>query len=442
MAEDRNTIIEAARKAGIVGAGGAGFPTHIKLQVKVNALIINGAECEPLLANDKAQIVHNTSDLLRGIELAVKATGAKRAVIAIKNKYKDVISHLRKRSGSVTLEIFELEDYYPAGDEQEIVHEITGYTVPEAGLPLDVGIVVQNVETLINLGRAIGGEPVITRTLTVVGEVAHPGVVNVPIGMSAKEIIESCGGLTCDNPVLYIGGPMMGVVQDSLDQPVTKTSSGLFILPADNFLITKRSISLRHILRQAQAACTSCMQCTEACPRNLLGHQIRPHKIMNAVTLGLTEQSDVFMEAYLCMFCGMCEYACPMWLSPKRVYEEVRASLQAKGMQFERSVKSYQDDPMRKYRRVPSDRLIRRYELKKYAVELSSEIQQLDSWKVRIPMSQHLGAPASPIVAEGDYVQKGQLIGEIPENKLGARVHASIEGRITYAGTDAIVIER
>ena len=442
MNYDKHSIVEAVMKAGVVGAGGAGFPTHIKLQAEVETIVANGAECEPLLSNDKSLMICQTQDFFKGLELAAAATGAKRKVIATKGKGREVISHLKSRGGSQSAEIFELEDYYPAGDEQEIVHEVTGETVPEAGLPLEVGTVVQNTETLVNIARDIEGTPVINKTLTVVGEVANPGVVEAPIGMSAKEIIEACGGRTCDHPVLYTGGPMMGNVQESLDIPITKTSSGLFILAQDNFLIQKRSMPMRHILRQAQAACTDCMQCTEVCPRYLLGHKIRPHKIMNAVTLGLSYDSDVFAEAFLCMFCGMCEYACPMWLSPKRVYAEVRAALQERDLKYPRTEKNYEDHPMRQQRRVPSERLVRRYELAKYNQKLPLEIKTLETWMVSIPLQQHMGAPAVAVVTEGDYVAKGQVLGEIAEGKLGARIHASIEGRVTYSGADRVVVER
>ncbi|TKJ36922.1 electron transport complex protein RnfC [candidate division LCP-89 bacterium B3_LCP] len=441
MNSNRN-IAETARQAGIVGAGGAGFPTHVKLQANVEAVIVNGAECEPLLANDKALMTNRTQDLLHGLELAVKATGAQRSIIAVKAKNKDVINHLRSRTGSQAVEIFELSDYYPAGDEQEIVRDALGRTVPEAGLPLEVGALVQNVETLVNLAKADEGEVVTKRVLTVVGEVGKPAVVEAPIGMSAGEVIEQCGGITCDDPILYIGGPMMGEVTPSLDQPITKTLSGLFILPKDNFLIQKRSISMRHILRQAQAACTTCMQCTEACPRYLLGHRIHPHKIMGAVSLGLTDQSDTFLESFLCMFCGMCEYACPMWLSPKRVYAEVRAELSKKGSKYPRRERDYRDHPMREARRIPVSRLIRRYGLTKYDRKLPVEIKPLETQKVHIPLRQHLGIPASPIVSEGEYVKAGQLLGEIPDEKLGARIHASIEGRVIQVGPEEVIIER
>ncbi len=308
--------------------------------------------------------------------------------------------------------------------------------------PPDVGVLVQNVETLVNLARAARGEPVTRRVLTVVGEVARPGVVEAPLGMAARDVIAACGGLTCDDPVLYVGGPMMGEVRDSLETPVTKTTSGFFILPADNFLLQKRSLPMRHILRQAQSACTNCMQCTEACPRNLLGHKLRPHKIMNAVTLGLSYQSDVVLESFLCMFCGMCEFACPMWLSPRRVYIEIRAGLLSQGVSYPRQDKDYQDHPMRSVRRTSPDRLLRRYELGKYVRNNPDlTITPVEARRVTIPTRHGTGSPAIPIVQEGDRIEAGQVIGEIPEGKLGARIHASISGRVTYSGPDAVTIE-
>ncbi len=441
MENERENIIAAVREAGVVGAGGAGFPTHVKLQARVDTLIANGAECEPLLENDKTLMLNAAGFLSEGIRLAAEAVGAERRVIAVKAKYGDLIRHLETSLGGGGIEVFRLSNYYPSGDEQEIVREVTGKTVPEAGLPLDVGSLVQNVETLINVAKAVAGKPVIRRVLTVTGEVARPGVVEVPVGVSAREVIEFCGGLTCADPVLYVGGPMMGEVQPSLDIPITKTSAALFILPADNFLIQKRSIPIRHIIRQAQAACTDCMQCTEVCPRYLLGHKIRPHKIMNAVTLGLSYQSDVFLEAYLCMFCGVCEYACPMWLSPRRIYAEVRAELQKRGVSFPRTAGTYADHPMRRFRRVTPERLIHRYGLAKYDAALSREIRSLSANRVTIRTRQHLGKPAQVVIGEGDYVQEGQLIGEIPEGQLGARIHASIEGRVTCVDAEKVIIE-
>ncbi len=447
MPDTSKQIIEAVREAGVVGAGGAGFPTHVKLAgVNIDTVIANGAECEPLLANDQAVMIHHTEDLLKGLELAAKAVGARRRVIAAKEKRSEVIKHLRSRARSQAAEIFLLANYYPAGDEQEILHEVTGRTVPEAGIPPEVGVLIQNVETLVNIARAYDGVPVTRRTLTVAGDVAQPGVVEAPVGMAARDVIAACGGTTCDHPVLYVGGPMMGEVKDSFDEPVTKTTSGIFVLPADNFLLLKRSIPMRHILRQAQAACTNCMQCTEVCPRYLLGHKLRPHKIMNAVTLGLSYQSDVILESFLCMFCGMCEYACPLWLSPRRVYFEVRAALLQKGIRYPREAKTYEDHPLRKYRRTPPERIIRRYELAAYDHKIKPTITKLQTNRVRIPTRQGTGSPAVPIVREGDRVREGQRIGEIPANEggdgwvLGARIHASIAGKVVYVGPDAVEI--
>ncbi len=443
MENPQSDLARAAQEAGVIGAGGAGFPTHVKLQAThIDTVIANGAECEPLLANDQAVMTHRLDELLEGLDLVARALQAKRRVIAVKEKRGEIPSHLRSRSGAQAAEIFPLKNYYPAGDEQELVHEITGRTVAEGGIPPEVEVLIQNIETLVNLARAAQGKPVTRRVLTVAGEVAHPGVVDAPIGMMAKEIIEACGGLTCERPVLYVGGPMMGEVKETLDVSVTKTTSGFFALPWDNFLLQKRSIPMRHILRQAQSACTNCMQCTEVCPRFLLGHKLRPHKIMNAVTLGLSYQSDVIMESFLCMFCGMCEYACPLWLSPRRIYFEIRAGLMSRGMKFERTEKEYVTNPMRPFRRTSPERIMRRYELSQfYQKKPDLSIKRLESSRVSIPTRHGSGSPAEPIVKQGERVVEGQLIGEIPAGKLGARIHASISGRVVYVGPDEIRIE-
>lgn len=163
---------------------------------------------------------------------------------------------------------------------------------------------------------------------------------------------------------------------------------------------------------------------------------------MNCVTLGLSYQSDVILESFLCMFCGMCEYACPMWLSPKRVYLEIRAGLISRGIKYPRVEKEYQDHPMRKYRRTAPDRIMRRYELSDYYLKQPDlTIRKVETNCVRLPTQQGTGAPAIPVVKAGDPVKEGQLIGEIPEGKLGARMHASIPGKVTYAGAEAVEIQ-
>ncbi|MBC8205149.1 SLBB domain-containing protein [bacterium] len=428
---------EKVKAAGVVGAGGAGFPTHVKLQTAVDIVIANGAECEPLLGSDRAVMVKYPDKILQGLQLLAESTGARRKIIAVKKKYSEAIKVFQSCNSGCEFAL--LPDYYPAGDEVEIIKFALGEIVPERGLPLDVGAVVDNVETLMNIASAVEGIPVTRRYVTVCGEVKNPSVISVPIGASVKDTLDRCGGITIDDPVVYLGGPMMGTISGT-DAPVTKTTTGIFILPDDHFLIQTRSITYKHIIRQAQAACTSCRLCTDACPRYLLGHDIEPHKIMRTISLKMNERTDEMMSAYLCCFCGVCEYACPMRLSPRRVYEKTLEYLMSESVEFNKKNSPPSEHPMRQYRRIPGARLMTRMGLDKYNKKLRFDDSEWTPQEVKIPLKQHIGFPAEPVVSISSKVLKGELLGEIPAGKLSARIHSSIDGTVTEVNTEYVKV--
>lgn len=429
---------EIVKNAGVIGAGGAGFPTHIKMLANVDMVIANGAECEPILSHDRAGMVSQPERILRGLDILAQAAGAKRKIFAVKKKYSDAIEALKPHLGKT--ELLLLPDYYPAGDEAEIVKLATGKTIPENGLPLNVGAVVDNTETLANIAAAVDEKRAVTeRNLTVCGEVKKPGVYKVPVGMKIADLLKHCGGTTCENPVIYTGGPMMGGVT-AMDRPVTKTTTGIFVLPEEHYLIQKRSISMPHIVRQAQSACTDCRMCTDVCPRYLLGHDIEPHKIMRTVNLGIEGNTREMLSAHLCCFCGACEYACPMMLSPRRVYEKTLGLLREKNVVYPKPVKELIDHTMREFRRIPSHRLTGRMGLNKYDIKMPVYKEEIRVSEVTIPLKQHIGIPAEAVVKVGTRVLKGEVIGEIPAGKVGARVHASMDGVVKEVNRGAVVI--
>ena len=178
------------------------------------------------------------------------------------------------------LDVFELGDFYPAGDEQVVVYEVMGRVVPEGGIPLMVGAVVSNVESLANIAAAVEGRPVTERWLTVCGEVARPMVTRVPIGVSLAEVIEAAGGTTLSDYQVVVGGPMMGAVAADLAAPVTKTTSGIIVLPVGHNVVSGKVRDLDQVTKIARVACCQCSRCTDLCPRRLLGHGLEPHKIM------------------------------------------------------------------------------------------------------------------------------------------------------------------
>lgn len=430
-------IIDRAREAGVIGAGGAGFPTHVKLQARAEVLIANGAECEPLLEKDQHLVRRDGALLMKGLAAAAQATGAGRVVVATKAKYSETLEVLEGLTKGTGFELFRLKDFYPAGDEQVLVQEVLGRAVPPGGIPLDVGAVVSNVETLINLGAALEGNPVISKTLTITGAVARPATVRVPVGISAAEVIDFAGPKVSDYVVID-GGPVMGSVVPP-EAPVTRKTGGLIVLPKDHPLALRNARPLDAILRQARSSCEQCQLCSEACPRRLLGHPLYPHLVMRAAGYA-SPDTKALLQTLICCGCRICDYVCPVGLSPSRVNWTFRAKLLAGGVRYPKS-SSPTPHPMRTFRQVPSSRIRGWLGVEAFYGHTPWVDHQWRPKRVTISLAQATGAPAKPVVAAGQTVSAGDLIGEIPESKLGARVHASISGVVREVTQSAVIIE-
>ena len=238
---DRSQIIEKIRKAGVIGAGGAGFPTYTKVDSKVECIIANGAECEPLLQKDRETMARDREEMLRGLQIMQELTGATRVSIAVKRKNEDVARQMEAVATKLGFEIFVYEDVYPAGDEYVLVYEITGKRIPPGGIPLHVGCLVDNVETIVNVARAVEGTPVTEKYVTVCGAVQNPLTTRVPVGISMAECVELAGGPTVDNPAALTGGIMMGGTTTDLSIPVSKKIGGIIVLPEDHYLFRRKS---------------------------------------------------------------------------------------------------------------------------------------------------------------------------------------------------------
>ncbi len=203
-------IVDAIRAAGVVGAGGAGLPTHVKADAAAQTVLVNGASCEPLLMSDPYLMETQVDTLVRGLEAMMDCTGAGRGIICLKGKHAHAMQSVREgvaRLGKGRIEAFELGDFYPAGDEQVMVYEVLGGIVPERGIPLQIGAVVSNVESLCNVAHALDGKPVTHRYLTVGCEVRKPMVVRVPVGTRVAEVLQFAGGPTIDEYRVVDGGP-------------------------------------------------------------------------------------------------------------------------------------------------------------------------------------------------------------------------------------------
>lgn len=437
------SIAEIVKNAGVVGAGGAGFPTYVKLEAKADTYIVNGAECEPLLRVDQQLILEYPERVIKGLLISMKATGAKKGIIALKRKYKKAVNVIKKNiETEEKVDLFLLDDFYPAGDEHVLIYEILNKKVPEGGIPIQIGVVVNNVGTMINVANAFDGKNVISRTVTVTGLVKKPQTIKVPIGTTIQNLIDLAGGVKEEPFKVIAGGPMMGRVVHDLHEPITKTSSGIIVLPEDHYLVNMKTQRISTKVIITKAACIRCQICTDVCPRYLLGHNLFPDKVMRAVAYGNKESHAHLTSAFLCVNCGVCTYyGCPMGLDPDKMNREVRAQLITEGMKNPHKRSSFDIHSDRKYRKIPVKRLIARLNLDQYnhRALITKDVPKIT--KVRIPLKQHIGVPSLPVVSEGDIVKEGDLIAKIPEGSLGSNIHASISGKIVEI-TNNIVIEK
>lgn len=438
---DAQTIRERVRAAGVVGAGGAGFPTHVKLQAQVDTFLVNAAECEPMLKVDQQLMAVQAERLIRGVQYAMTATGASAGIIALKEKYQGAINALTPLlPAGIRLHI--LPDVYPAGDEVLTIWMATGRRVPPAALPVSVGVVVNNVQTVLNIARAVEQQyPVTRRTLTVNGAVASPITLTVPIGMSLRDVLALAGGATVDDPGFINGGPMMGGLITSLDTPVRKTTGGLLVLPKSHALIQRRMQDERTVLSVAKTVCEQCRLCTDLCPRHLIGHELSPHLLVRAVNYQQAATPQLLLTALTCSECNVCEsVACPVGISPMRINRMLKRELRALNHRYEGPLNP--EDEMAKYRLIPVKRLITKLGLSDWYHDAPLAETDYSTDKTTLLLRQHIGASAIPCVEQGEHVVRGQCVADVPSGALGAPVHASIDGIVSEITEQSITVIR
>lgn len=439
---DMNTFSALMREAGVVGAGGAGFPSYAKLNPAADTLILNCAECEPLLKLHRQVLARYANEIVMTLEAIADAIGASRVIIALKPAYEEAVSAVRAcLSQYKKTEIGYLPEIYPAGDEVVTIYETTGRVVNPGALPITVGCIVYNVETIYNVYRAWReGAPVTHKFVTVAGEVKRPGTFKAPLGMTYGELLELAGGATCTDPVLIAGGPMTGGIS-GMGEVVTKTSNAILVMPRNAYIVQKRVTPVRINTKRAMAACCQCRMCTDLCSRNLLGHPIEPHKLMRAIASGSTSDAAAFLGAFSCSSCGLCEmYACGQSLNPRTLINEIKGELRKNGMTPPRGLEAAPVNSTREYRRVPMSRLIARLGLAKYDLPAPILEDELRPSTVRIKLGQSIGAPATACVKVGDRVSVGDPVGKFAADKLGTSVHASIAGTVAEVGDTYVVI--
>lgn len=432
---------EALFNGGVVGAGGAGFPTHAKLSDQADTIILNCAECEPLIKVDRQLMIDYVNDVLSGMQMLVDTLGANEGIIAIKKSYLSSIEAVNSCIADYKkLKLHILPDIYPAGDEVVLIYETTKKVVKQGEIPITVGCIVVNVETVLNIYKKITkGENVITKFVTVAGLVNNPITVEVPIGITVKKLIDMAGGFLEEDFVMIMGGPMTGKICSVYDV-VTKTTKAILVLPTSCPPVTKRQSTTRSNLKAAMSACSQCSMCTSLCPRNLLGSSIKPHEFMRAIANGITYNVDPFMNTFFCVSCGLCEmYSCHQGLSPRRLLEEYKGGLRAKGVKPPKKPNG-PVDRLREERKVPEHRLINRLGLAKFDIPAPLTKCNTDIKEVKLLLQQSIGAACIANVKVGDKVIKGQMIAQPAKGALGACLHASISGTISTVKDNFVMI--
>jgi Na+-translocating ferredoxin:NAD+ oxidoreductase RnfC subunit len=435
-------LVEKVRLAGVVGAGGGGFPTHVKLNAKVETVIANGAECEPLLHKDAVIMEENPRELVRGLELAMDATGAKEGVIGIKGKKKHAVEAVTAACKGTRVRVQLLGDYYPAGDEYDLVFNVTGKLIPPGGIPLNVGILVNNVETFVNIAAANDDQPLTHKMLTIAGAVKSPVTIKVPIGTTYRECVKYAGGLTTDNPILVIGGLMMGQHTDDLDAPVTKTSTGVVILPRSHHVIERKLKPNKVQAKIGKSACDQCRYCTEYCPRFLLGYAVEPHQVMRTLAFTGTGAEYYNQWAAMCCSCGLCTlYACPEELYPKEACDDAKTEMRKAQIKWTGPMNP-KPHPMGDGRRVPIKSLTKKLHVQDYDLPAPLLTDTISPNRLILPLKQSAGTACLAKVNRGDRVSAGQIIGEPAPQALGAILHAPMAGIVREVNAEQIILEK
>jgi len=441
---DIKELIHIVKDSGVAGAGGAGFPTYAKIDKKADTIILNCAECEPLLKVHRQLLQKYSYEIMSALQIIADTLEISNIIIAVKEAYTRTVDSVKANQASfpkISLKL--LKETYPMGDEVMLIYETLGKVVPPGSIPLEVGVVVFNVETILNVYQAVSRkEPVTMKYLTVAGEVHNPVTVRVPIGTSVEEAVSLAGGPVINDSVYIMGGPMTGSIVNSYDT-VTKTTNAILVLPSIHSIILKKQGKTSIDMKRAMASCCQCEMCTDLCPRNLLGHPITPHLFMRAATSGTTQDLAPFLDTMFCCSCGICEmYACPQGLSPRKLITEYKDGLRKKGIAIPKGMILKPVKAVREYRAVPMERLVSRLNLRKYNVAAPLQEEPVDIKQVRIKLSQHIGAKAVPVVRQKDIVKKGDLIAQAEEGKLSLPVHASISGEILEVNEQFIIIRQ
>jgi electron transport complex protein RnfC len=314
-----DAVVKAVQEGGVVGLGGATFPTHVKLapprDLQVQTIILNGAECEPYLTTDHRIMVEMPERVHFGARIMLQTLGAKRVVIGVERNKPDAIAALQRTLPTdVDVSVLPLTVKYPQGAEKMLIKAVTGREVPSGKLPVALGVMVQNVGSAASIAEIFEtGLPLVERVVTVTGRgLRKPSNLIVPVGTKLGDLLEMCGGVTDDAEEIVFGGPMMGIAQRSLDVPITKGTTGVVVL-------TKHDVE-----RRRQYPCIRCGACLDACPVFL-----NPSSLAELAQAQRYEEMDA-LHLQDCMLCGSCSYVCPSNIPLSQLFQASKTALRSR----------------------------------------------------------------------------------------------------------------
>lgn len=433
---------ERMKEAGIVGAGGAGFPSYAKLADGADTLVINGAECEPLLYTDYILLQKEMPMVLAGIRAVLEYAKIPRALLCVKEHTAERLKLADGTRLADKIQLKVLPNVYPMGDEISLIYQATGRVVKPGNLPITAGVIVYNVETLYNVAAMVKFSANVTmKWLTIAGDIPEAVVLRVPIGVTVSELFERNSIIIPEGHVVIDGGPSMGKVIDPETAVVTKTTKSLLVLPSNIPAIESKFLDGAKSIARAETACCQCTRCTDMCPRHLLGYPLEPHKMVRTAKSAAEVMPEMVLSATLCCGCGLCEtLACCQGISPKAVINEYKALLAKNKMRY---VGRGEVTPAveREYRMVPSERWASALGVAKFDKLPKYIGEQTDFRRAEIYLRQHIGAPSVATVTDGEYVERGDKIADSAEG-LSLPQYASISGRVTIAEGTKIMIDK
>lgn len=427
----------------IVGAGGAGFPSYAKLAEGAEILVINCAECEPLIYTDFMLMREKMDKIVGGAQIIMENTGIKHTFISIKEHRGHMLGYTDGQVLGEGVSVKLLPNVYPMGDEINLIYETTGRLVKPGCLPITAGIIVFNGETVYNVWRAYNmNRPVVSDWFTIGGDLPKRYVVKTPIGTRLKDVFDILGiSFDPETHSLINGGPSMGKIDDLNTIVVNRTSKSFLVIPKTARAVKNKEIHIDDMLRRAASACCGCTRCTEMCPRHTLGYPLEPHKMIRVATGSAAEDHpELIASASLCCSCGICAEVCCQEISPKDVILNLKSILAKNKIRFDPANKDYHVSPDRPYRMIASHKWEDMLGVRKYDVVPEFVFDKLKVKRVEIPMGTHIGAKAVPVVKIGDVVEEAQLIAEAGEG-LSIPQYASMSGKVTYVDPVKVVIE-